>query len=90
MTDSPIYERERDRLNARIHYLQNAGVLPDKRTLKALKQYRVEINKRDAITERGVRAFPHQTPKGLRYRAADELQLCHAFLDRRAVPKLKV
>ena len=76
----PIYEKERVRLQQRIHGIMGTPLARD------LRRYREQINKLPEITKRQTRAIPTETRKGIRYRAGDELQLLHAFLDERGIP----
>lgn len=70
-----IFDQERERLNRRIALITGTELA------RQLRRFRESVNKLSEIQKRGVRAFPIQTRKGVRYRAADELQLCHQFLD---------
>ena len=70
-------DEERIRLNERI------GSITDRRILTALSKYRRLINTRSEIDRRGVRAFTRMSNKGLQFRAADEIELCHRWLDQR-------
>lgn len=78
----PMFELERARLSRRI------GAIVGTPVVKELSNYRRDINKLPAIGRRGVRAFPIKTVRGMRYRAFDEIKLCHAFLDARDVPPM--
>lgn len=69
-------DRERDRLNSRIHLITGTPVAA------GLRRYRREINKLGAIKARNVRAF---TTRDGNWRAEDEIALCHAYLDRKKI-----
>lgn len=73
---------ERERLSRRI------ALIAGTEQARALRRFREQINKLPEILKRGVRAFPQQTRKGMRYRAADELRLCHQFLDKVGVDRM--
>lgn len=76
------HESERERLSRRI------GTVIGTDVARELSRYRRDINKLPAILDRGVRAFPTQTSRGTRYRAADETQLCHSWLDEQGVAQM--
>lgn len=76
------FESEHQRLNRRISLITGTDLA------RELRQYRATINKRPEIDKRHVRAFPYQTSKGVRYRAADDIPLCHRFLDMHGVEAL--
>jgi len=82
------HEIERARLNERIRSIS------DDELRRNLRDYRRDINKRENILKRGAKAVmaPPKADgsyvKGNRaYRAHDELELCHKFLDERGVPR---
>lgn len=75
----PNHELERERLKRRIASTSEASILRD------LRRFRHQINKKQEIIKRGVRAVPYSTPKGMRFRAFDEVNLCHQFLDQRKI-----
>lgn len=82
------HEIERARLNERIRSISDGELR------KKLRNYRIDINKRENILKRGAQAVmvaPKQSggyAKGNRgYRAHDELELCHKFLDDHNVPR---
>ena len=76
------FAREHERLNRRISLITGTDAS------RALRRFREGINKLPEIQKRGVRAFPVDTRKGKRYRAADEIPLCHHFLDEQGVDRL--
>lgn len=79
-------EIEHERFTARLAMIAGTPLA------KELRKYRKDINKRSAIMERGVRAdvtTPTSGPRvgrGQTYRAHDEIELCHKFLDSKGVP----
>lgn len=79
MSDVSI-DYERERLSRRI------GVIADPQVLKELRRYRTKINTLPEIMKRKVNAYPRSTTHGIRYRAADEVKLCHMWLDSQNVP----
>ena len=68
-------DEQRERLGRRLAVIRGMPVS------REIKRYRATINKRDAIDARGAKASIQSTPKGARYKASDEIMLCHAFLD---------
>lgn len=75
----PNSEHERERLNARIRTISGTSIA------RELKYHRKAINSREAILERGVDARPLPGAGRQRYVAADDIPLCHKFLDERNV-----
>lgn len=79
------HEIERKRLNERIRTITGTAIAAE------LRQYRYQINLRSNILERGARAvvIPPKDGRASRgnrsYRAHDELELLHRFLDERDV-----
>ena len=73
------WHEEKQRLERRIFTIRGTD------EGRALRRYRTQINKRSAILERGVAASVVHTGPRAYYTAADEVPLCHAFLDSRGV-----
>lgn len=78
------YEKdiERERLRRRISTVAGTPLS------KELRRYRNEINKLSEIKKRGVRGFSVAENRPARWRAEDEVKLCHRFLDQHGIAAL--
>lgn len=73
-------EEQKDRLGRRIAAIRGTPLS------RELRHYRTNINKRAAIDARGAKATIQSSPRGARYKASDEIMLCHGFLDQHNAP----
>jgi len=73
------FDLERERLRRRI------GTIAGTPLAKELRRYRNGINKLASIKSRAVRGFSVAENRPTRWRAEDEVKLCHRFLDQHGI-----